>query len=81
MIREAFVSTLRDVGADLDAWPQHMRDQASRHLANLDGRGGQSIVVSKANQRWSSFAGTWRDFVAAKSVMRVPDVYRCAGLL
>ena len=39
------------------------------------------LMVDNANQRWPSFAGTWRDFVAAKSVMRVPDVYRCAGLL
>ena len=39
------------------------------------------MVVNNANSRWPSFAGTWRDFVSAKSVMRVSDVYRCAGLL
>jgi hypothetical protein len=66
MIREVFVSTLRDVGADLDAWPQYMRDRASQHLANLDGRGAQAITVPKANARYVLFVGTWHDFVVSK---------------
>ena len=61
------------------------RSQLGEHFNQCDtGRPFQTKagkVVRSANSRWPLFAGTWRDFVVAKSVMRLQDVYRCAGLL
>ncbi len=36
-------------------------------------------MVALANARWALFAATWRDYIDAKSVMRVCDVYRLGG--